>query len=141
MLLKTIRLPSASSLDSSETCWIVRNLQATARLQHACQCGITALQIAAEILATQKENTTTTHPQKFDKQDLEEVLNTAVERGYSKQGEIFNAAHLADLARDHYKVNAQVVHGISPGQIVNFVCSGCPVLIPYDTDILKCFLT
>ena len=67
------------------------NRQTTPRLQEGPQCGLVALAMAGDNI------------------DLEQIVRTAKERGYTKQGEMFSVEDMASLARKVLKRKVSVV--------------------------------
>ncbi|XP_076464843.1 actin maturation protease-like isoform X2 [Babylonia areolata] len=86
-------------------------------------CGLVAAAMAAPLV--QAQNITT-----------EKLLETAVECGYTKQGEMFSAVNMSQLVqsmlRDPFR--SEVVTNCDERQILQFLLQGDLLLIPYDAD-------
>ncbi|XP_015266102.1 PREDICTED: UPF0692 protein C19orf54 homolog isoform X1 [Gekko japonicus] len=69
---------------------------------------------------------------------LEEVVQVALERGYTAQGEMFSASDVAKLAEEVFPCQAELLSGGLEGQnrerILQHLLAGLPLLIPYDED-------
>ncbi|XP_070620053.1 actin maturation protease isoform X2 [Erythrolamprus reginae] len=69
---------------------------------------------------------------------LERIRQVALERGYTAQGEMFSAADMAKLAEEVFPCRTDLLSGGLQGQnqdrILQHLCAGFPVLIPYDED-------
>uniref|UniRef100_A0A3Q2NZV6 Actin maturation protease n=1 Tax=Fundulus heteroclitus TaxID=8078 RepID=A0A3Q2NZV6_FUNHE len=106
--------------------WLLVNAYVPSRIQDGPQCGLVALWMAAHLRRPQLTV------------DMETVVQTAVRRGYTAQGEMFSAHNMALLAGELCACKAELLSGgLSGGNaaaIVNHLWSGQPVLIPYDED-------
>lgn len=69
---------------------------------------------------------------------LERLVQVAVERRYTAQGEMFSVADMGRLAREILGCQAEVLHGGlgSPNRdhVLLHLVAGHPLLIPYDED-------
>ncbi|XP_042296677.1 UPF0692 protein C19orf54 homolog isoform X2 [Sceloporus undulatus] len=69
---------------------------------------------------------------------LERIVQVALERGYTAQGEMFSAADMAKLATEVFPCQAELLSGGLEGhnheRILRHLSAGFPVLIPYDED-------
>ncbi|XP_007443152.1 UPF0692 protein C19orf54 homolog [Python bivittatus] len=69
---------------------------------------------------------------------LERIVQVALQRGYTAQGEMFSAADMAKLAEEVFPCTTQLLSGGLQGQnrerILQHLGAGFPVLIPYDED-------
>ncbi|XP_063168546.1 actin maturation protease isoform X2 [Candoia aspera] len=69
---------------------------------------------------------------------LERIMQVALERGYTAQGEMFSAADMAKLAEEVFPCETQLLSGGLQGQnherILQHLGAGFPALIPYDED-------
>ncbi|XP_077174799.1 actin maturation protease isoform X2 [Paroedura picta] len=90
------------------------------------RCGLVALWMAGALL----------HPPKAV--TLEEVVQVALERGYTAQGEMFSAADMARLAEEVFSCQAELLSGGLDGKnherILQHLLTNLPLLIPYDED-------
>ncbi|XP_028274749.1 actin maturation protease isoform X2 [Parambassis ranga] len=70
--------------------------------------------------------------------DMEAVIQTAVSRGYTAQGEMFSAANMALLAEEVCGCRAELLSGGLSGDnytaVIAHLWGRQPVLIPYDED-------
>ena len=72
-----------------------------------------------------------------DNIDLEEVVRSAKERGYTKQGEMFSVEDMASLARLVLEREVEVVESkelLDCRQLMARLSEGGAVLVPYDCD-------
>ncbi|XP_023206876.1 UPF0692 protein C19orf54 homolog isoform X2 [Xiphophorus maculatus] len=104
--------------DHTEACLLLR--------QRESWCGLVALWMAAHLRQPQLSVT------------METVVQTAVRRGCTAQGEMFSACNMALLAEELCVCKAELLSGGLSGRnsaaIVEHLWSGQPVLIPYDED-------
>ena len=95
------------------------NHQTRPRLQEGPQCGLVALAMAGDNI------------------DLQEVVRTAKERGFTKQGEMFSVEDMASLARLVLEREVEVVESkelLDCRQLMARLSEGGAVLVPYDCD-------
>lgn len=92
------------------------------RLQESVTCGLVALCSAADYLTPHHGLS------------CSGLLNEAKKRGFSQHGEMFNAHHLAHLARDYFALEAHVLDAWSMADITKHVSQGGLILVPYDCD-------
>ena len=92
-------------------------------IQQGPMCGLVALSIAADLL------TGVVAPP-------EQLLLRARERGYSKQGEMFSAQHLLDLALSELNCRGSLVHTstLTTADILTAIAKKRALLVPYDAD-------
>ncbi|XP_038162258.1 UPF0692 protein C19orf54 homolog [Cyprinodon tularosa] len=106
--------------------WLLVNTYVPSLIQDGPQCGLVALWMAAHLRQPQISI------------DIETVVQTAVRRGYTAQGEMFSAFNMALLAEEVCVCKAELLSGGLSGRnaeaIIRHLCSGQPVLIPYDED-------
>ena len=72
-----------------------------------------------------------------DNIDLEEVVRSAKERGYTKQGEMFSVEDMASLARLVLEREVEVVESkelLDCRQLMARLSEGGAMLVPYDCD-------
>ena len=72
-----------------------------------------------------------------DNVDLEEVVRTAKERGYTKQGEMFSVEDMASLARSVLDREVEVVESeqlLDSLVVMRRLSQGGAMLVPYDCD-------
>uniref|UniRef100_A0A1A8FWD5 Actin maturation protease n=1 Tax=Nothobranchius korthausae TaxID=1143690 RepID=A0A1A8FWD5_9TELE len=107
--------------------WILVNTYVPSLIQDGPQCGLVALWMATHLLQLQQAI------------NMETVVQTAMRRGYTAQGEMFSASNLALLAEEVCGCKAELLSGGLSGcngaAIFKHLWAGQPVLIPYDNDL------
>lgn len=74
-----------------------------------------------------------------EKGENENVLSKGMRFGYTMDGEMFNAAHLAHIASFRSEiVQTQVWKNISPIRIISNITKGNLILLPYDSEPGSC---
>ncbi|XP_066494606.1 actin maturation protease isoform X2 [Tiliqua scincoides] len=100
-------------------------LRALLRRRRA-RCGLVALWMAGALLHL---------PEAIS---LEKIVQVALEKGYTAQGEMFSAANMAKLATEVFPCRVELLSGGLEGQnhdrILQHLGASLPVLIPYDED-------
>ncbi|XP_048836437.1 UPF0692 protein C19orf54 homolog isoform X1 [Brienomyrus brachyistius] len=90
------------------------------------RCGLVALWMAAQLLQPSADLS------------VENIVKTAMDQGYTAQGEIFSAHHMALLAEEVIGCWAERLTGGMGGanycHILKHLADGQPILIPYDED-------
>ncbi|XP_023669481.2 actin maturation protease isoform X2 [Paramormyrops kingsleyae] len=90
------------------------------------RCGLVALWMAAQLLQPSADLS------------MENIVKTAMNQGYTAQGEIFSAHHMALLAEEVIGCWAERLTGGMGGanfcHILKHLADGQPILIPYDED-------
>ncbi|XP_039986101.1 UPF0692 protein C19orf54 homolog [Xiphias gladius] len=103
--------------------WILANIYVPSLIQDGPQCGLVALWMAAHLRQSI---------------DMETVVQTALSRGYTTQGEMFSANNMALLAEEVCGCKAELLSGGLSGNnaaaIITHLWGRQPVLIPYDED-------
>ncbi|XP_074535288.1 actin maturation protease [Halichoeres trimaculatus] len=106
--------------------WILVNTYVPSLIQDGPQCGLVALWMAAQL--RQPELSV----------DMETVIQTALRRGYTAQGEMFSADNMALLAEEVCGCKVDLLSGGLSGNnaeiIIAHLWGRQPVLIPYDED-------
>ncbi|XP_062995857.1 actin maturation protease [Elgaria multicarinata webbii] len=106
--------------------WLLLNNPVPSLIQEGPQCGLVALWMAGALLSLPTAVS------------LEKIVQVALERGYTAQGEMFSAADMAKLAEGVFPCKTELLSGGLEGQsqerILRHLCTGFPVLIPYDED-------
>lgn len=106
--------------------WIMMNTYVPSLIQDGPQCGLVALWIAAQLQQPQLNL------------DMATVVQTAINRAYTAQGEMFSAHDMALLAEEVCCCKAELLSGGLRGDnarsIIKHLWSQQPVLIPYDED-------
>ncbi|XP_068601191.1 actin maturation protease [Brachionichthys hirsutus] len=106
--------------------WILVNEYVPSLIQDGPQCGLVALWMSAHLRQPQLNI------------DMESVVQTAVSRGYTAQGEMFSADNMARLAEEVCGCEAELLSGGLTGHnaaaIITQLWGREPVLIPYDKD-------
>ncbi|XP_010782033.1 actin maturation protease [Notothenia coriiceps] len=106
--------------------WILVNTYVPSLIQDGPQCGLVALWMSAHLRQPQLSI------------DLETVVQTALSRGYTAQGEMFSAENMALLAEEICGCRAEVLSGglggVNAATVIAHLWGRQPVLIPYDED-------
>ncbi|XP_064622165.1 actin maturation protease-like [Lineus longissimus] len=92
------------------------------RIQEGPMCGLVALEIASKL---------------FNKNiSIQDIVSLAQKKGVTKLGEMFSAAHMADLAETLYGCRTMVLqYGLGDQKmILDHVMNGGAILLPYDID-------
>ncbi|GAA6225835.1 UPF0692 protein C19orf54 homolog [Lates japonicus] len=104
--------------------WILVNTYVPSLIQDGPQCGLVALWMAAHLRQLRLS--------------METVVQTALSRGYTAQGEMFSASDMALLAEEVCGCKAELLSGGLSGSnaatIITHLWGRQPVLIPYDED-------
>ncbi|XP_059187005.1 actin maturation protease [Centropristis striata] len=118
-----------SQRDSSfrkELQWILVNTYVPSLIQDGPQCGLVALWMSAHLRQPQLTVA------------METVVQKALSRGYTAQGEMFSADNMARLAEEVCGCRAELLSGGLSGDnaaaIIQHLWRRQPVLIPYDED-------
>ncbi|KAF1394097.1 hypothetical protein PFLUV_G00022960 [Perca fluviatilis] len=106
--------------------WILVNTYVPSLIQDGPQCGLVALWMSAHLRQPQLSI------------DMETVVQTALSRGYTTQGEMFSVDNMALLAEEVCGCKAELLSGGLSGNnaaaIIAHLWGRQPVLIPYDED-------
>ncbi|XP_060778979.1 actin maturation protease isoform X2 [Neoarius graeffei] len=106
--------------------WVLFNKYVPSLIQDGPKCGLVALWMAAHLVTP----ATTI--------SMENIMQMAVNKGYSAQGEMFSASDMALLAEEVCGVRVQKLSGGMIGDnatlILKHLTDGQPILIPYDED-------
>ncbi|XP_029373173.1 actin maturation protease [Echeneis naucrates] len=106
--------------------WILVNTYVPSLIQDGPQCGLVALWMAAQLRRPQLST------------QVEAVVQTALRRGYTAQGEMFSAKNMTLLAEEVFGCKAELLSGGLYGNnavaIITHLWRKQPVLIPYDED-------
>ncbi|XP_067102264.1 actin maturation protease [Osmerus mordax] len=112
---------------SKDLQWILFNKYIPSLIQDGPQCGLVALWMAANLRNPPLHVS------------METVVQTAVDRGYTAQGEMFSARDMALLAEEVCVCRVELLSGGMGGDnsrtILTHLCEGQPVLVPYDEDL------
>ncbi|XP_061538630.1 actin maturation protease [Phycodurus eques] len=104
--------------------WTLVNAYVPSLIQDGPQCGLVALWMAAHLLQPSV--------------DMDAVVQAALGRGFTAQGEMFSARNMALLAEEVCGCKAELLSGGLSGnnatKLVAHLWSRQPVLIPYDED-------
>ncbi|XP_036869823.2 actin maturation protease isoform X2 [Manis javanica] len=110
----------------SDLQWILFCADLPSLIQEGPQCGLVALWMAGALLAPHRNIS------------LEGLVQMAVERGYSAQGEMFSVADMGKLAQEALGCHAELLCGGLGGpnrhRVLQHLVTGHPLLIPYDED-------
>ncbi|KAL6087985.1 hypothetical protein STEG23_011245 [Scotinomys teguina] len=110
----------------SDLQWILFCADLPSLIQEGPQCGLVALWMAGTLLSTP------------DSVSLERLVQVAMERGYTAQGEMFSVADMAKLAQETLDCEAELLCGGLGGpnrdRVLQHLITGHPLLIPYDED-------
>lgn len=84
-------------------------------------CGIVALSMASQLI---------------NNVSPDDILSSAKSLNFTNEGEMFSAYNMAKLANTLLNCDAIVVDNLDDHKeyILNCICDGCPLLIPYDAD-------
>ena len=68
--------------------------------------------------------------------EIVDLLKVAQDNGFTYHGEMFSAWDMGSLAKKYYELTFDVIiNGLEDYvQILNHLCKGYPVLVPYDAD-------
>ncbi|XP_036441395.1 UPF0692 protein C19orf54 homolog [Colossoma macropomum] len=106
--------------------WVLCNKYVPSLIQDGPKCGLVALWMATHLLKPVKTTS------------VEKVLQTALEKGYTAQGEMFSAGDMALLAEEVCGCRVQTLSGGMMGDnaalVLKHLTEGRPILIPYDED-------
>ncbi|KAL7400658.1 hypothetical protein ABVT39_015617 [Epinephelus coioides] len=106
--------------------WLLVNTYVPSLIQDGPQCGLVALWMSTHLRQPQLSV------------DMETVVQTALSRGYTAQGEMFSADNMALLAEEVCGCKAELLSGGLSGDnaaaIITHLWGRQPVLIPYDED-------
>ncbi|XP_068567642.1 actin maturation protease [Cebidichthys violaceus] len=106
--------------------WILVNTYVPSLIQDGPQCGLVALWMSAHLRKPQLSIA------------METIVQTALSRGYTAQGEMFSADNMALLAEEVCGCEAELLSGGLSGHnaaaIITHLWGRQPVLIPYDED-------
>ncbi|KAM9989874.1 hypothetical protein ACTFIY_005928 [Dictyostelium cf. discoideum] len=110
--------------------WIVRLPPYCSRLQSGYNCGIVGTRMAIEFIDKSF----------LERSLIDELLMTAVLKGYSKEGEMFSSYHLSEIINLLFNnlnfnyIKSNVVSFPTTADILNQLSNGFPILVPYDAD-------
>lgn len=106
--------------------WILVNTYVPSLIQDGPQCGLVALWMAAQLRQPQINV------------EMDTVTQTAVDRGYTAQGEMFSAENMVLLVEEVCSCKAELLSGglrdENAASIIKHLWGRQPVLIPYDED-------
>ncbi|KAM4697093.1 actin maturation protease isoform 2-T2 [Rhinophrynus dorsalis] len=106
--------------------WLLYNQYVPPLIQEGPQCGLVALWMAGKLLNLTREVS------------LDAIVEVAISRGYTAQGEMFSASNMAQLGKEVFGCRTELLMGGMDGEnrdkILHQLTSGLPVLIPYDED-------
>lgn len=110
----------------SDLQWILFCADLPSFIQEGPQCGLVALWMAGTLLAP------------LSGIPLEGLMQMAVERGYSAQGEMFSVADMGRLAQEALGCQVELLCGGLGGpnrdRVLQHLVAGHPLLVPYDED-------
>ncbi|XP_046537810.1 UPF0692 protein C19orf54 homolog isoform X1 [Equus quagga] len=110
----------------SDLRWILFCAELPSLIQEGPQCGLVALWMAGTLLVP---------PSGIP---LERLVQMAMERGYTAQGEMFSVADMGRLAQEALGCQAELLCGGLGGpnrdHVLRHLVAGHPLLIPYDED-------
>ncbi|XP_006871582.1 PREDICTED: UPF0692 protein C19orf54 homolog [Chrysochloris asiatica] len=106
--------------------WILFCAELPSLIQEGPQCGLVALWMASTLLVPP------------DGVPLDRLLQVALERGYTAQGEMFSVADMGKLAQEvlgcHTELLCGGLGGPNRDYILQHIIAGHPLLVPYDED-------
>lgn len=110
----------------SDLQWILFCADLPSLIQEGPQCGLVALWMAGTLLSPPLGV------------PLERLVQVAMERGYTAQGEMFSVADMGRLAQETLGCQAERLFdglgGSNRDRVLQHLVAGHPVLIPYDED-------
>ncbi|XP_005868893.1 PREDICTED: UPF0692 protein C19orf54 homolog [Myotis brandtii] len=119
-------LAGGARLFRSDLQWILFCADLPSLIQEGPQCGLVALWMAGTVLVPPRGI------------PLERLVQMAVERGYTAQGEMFSVANMGRLAEEALGCQVELLRGglggPNRGRVLQHLVSGHPLLIPYDED-------
>uniref|UniRef100_UPI00398F0312 actin maturation protease isoform X2 n=1 Tax=Pristiophorus japonicus TaxID=55135 RepID=UPI00398F0312 len=90
------------------------------------RCGLVALWMAGHLLNA------------CEVMGLQGIVDCAMARGYTAQGEMFSGANMVKLAEEVFRCRGELLNnglmGRNRARIMHHLWAGYPVLIPYDED-------
>lgn len=124
--------------DRGPRLWLLADLQVEPERQVGPTCGLVALHMAAKTLWARAAEENTLYVETCS---VDELLASAVERGFSMQGEMFSATDLATLARDSCLLNARIVEDATAREVCGLVARGrCGEVASCLACVLVCVL-
>lgn len=109
----------------SDLQWMLFCADLPSLIQEGPQCGLVALWMAGTLLSPPSGV------------PLERLVQVAVERGYTAQGEMFSVADMGRLAEETLGCQAELLRGglggPNRGLVLQHLVAGHPVLIPYPS--------
>ncbi|KAG8448781.1 hypothetical protein GDO86_015736 [Hymenochirus boettgeri] len=119
-------IKNSQSRFSENLQWLLYNKYVPSMIQEGPQCGLVALWMAGRLLNMTQEVT------------LGAIVETAVSRRYTAQGEMFSAANMASLGEEVFGCRSELLTGGMDGEnrdrILHHLTTGLPLLVPYDDD-------
>ncbi|XP_045702623.1 UPF0692 protein C19orf54 homolog isoform X1 [Phyllostomus hastatus] len=110
----------------SDLHWILFCADLPSLIQEGPQCGLVALWMAGTLLVP---------PSGIP---LERLVQMAMERGYTAQGEMFSVADMGRLAEEALGCEVELLRGGLGGpnrdRVLQHLVAGHPLLVPYDED-------
>eukprot|EP00090_Calanus_glacialis_P018156 TRINITY_DN28163_c0_g1_i1.p1 TRINITY_DN28163_c0_g1~~TRINITY_DN28163_c0_g1_i1.p1 ORF type:complete len:369 (-),score=160.32 TRINITY_DN28163_c0_g1_i1:109-1215(-) len=107
---------------SGRKVWAVFNTYTGPRLQEGPQCGIVALVVAAEAMGEQGMS-------------VDRVMDIAMEKGFTKRGEMFSVDNMAHMALELVTCDLKVEKAsklLDTVWLVDMLLKGSVILVPYD---------
>jgi N-acetylglutamate synthase-like GNAT family acetyltransferase len=110
--------------------WYYQLLSVPWQAQIGPSCGLAALRMVREYFLTHSSSSSENEPQQ-----LPSLLGEAQERGYTNDGEVFNATHLADLADSVCGIETELwtTREVSPKRLTEVLSLGGVFVLPYDS--------
>jgi hypothetical protein len=120
-------LKEAISSHPSRRDWYYRLLSLPWQAQIGPSCGLAALRMVREYFWTDSNS---------PEQQLPSLLGEAQERGYTNDGEIFNANHLQDLADTICGIECDMLTTLelTPKAMDKILSTGGVLILPYDSN-------
>ena len=121
---------AGSLADAGPGRWLLADRQVEPELQVGPTCGLVALSVAAASIWARAPPCA--RGRRLPRaRPVQELLEDAVGRGFTFQGEMFSAGHLAALARDSCGLCACVVEGASARNVSEMLAHGrSPPVVP-----------
>jgi hypothetical protein len=114
--------------NNNDTAWYYRLSSLPWQAQIGPSCGLAALRMVREYFLSDDD--------REEQQHLPSLLGEAQERGYTGDGEVFNANHLKDLAVDVCGMHCDMCSTweLTPRQADEILATGGVWILPYDSN-------
>ncbi|CAJ1929955.1 unnamed protein product [Cylindrotheca closterium] len=119
--------------DNDNSCWYYRIVSIPWQAQIGPSCGLAALRMGREYFMASANNGS---PSDGDQQQLPSLLQEAQERGFTQDGEIFDANHLKEMAIHVCGIDSEIVKvpELTPSKVNATLAKGGVFILPYDSS-------